>query len=256
MKTAQIEVCLLDHMGSDLTVVNAARVSFDKTSTMVPVGREVVLDMEPVKYTDWTLSEKDARLVRYLAKHGHWTPFGHCTAQFRIKAPIFVARQLVKHQVGLVWNEVSRRYVDDEPEFWFPETWRARADNVKQGSSETETIEVVKTYEYITGFGPNPFETHPKWILDRVCEEALRSYQELLDAGVAPEQARIVLPQNTMTEWWWTGSLMAFARVCRLRLDPHAQAETREVAEYIAASLHGQFPVSWNALMTTENPNG
>lgn len=244
MKTSPITVQLLDVMGSDLTVVNAARVSFAKESDWET--REIVCSVEGWSDAIVVLSDKDARLIRYLAKHGHWTPFGHCTAQFRIKAPIFVARQLVKHQVGLVWNEVSRRYVDDEPEFWFPETWRARADNVKQGSSDTETIVWLDR------------EKRVATAVREATSKALETYQDLLAANVAPEQARIVLPQNTMTEWWWTGSLMAFARVCRLRLDPHAQAETREVAEYIAEELNDRFPVSWNALMTqpTENNDG
>jgi thymidylate synthase (FAD) len=235
MKTAPMKVELLDAMGTDLTVVNAARVSFAKESALVYRWDE---DADQFR---GSLQDADARLIRYLAKHGHWTPFGHCTAQFRIKAPIFVARQLVKHQVGLVWNEVSRRYVDDEPEFWFPETWRARADNVKQGSSETETVVWLDR------------EKRVATVVRETAAKALETYQDLLAAGVAPEQARIVLPQNTMTEWWWTGSLMAFARVCKLRLDPHAQAETREVAVLLAEALHDRFPVSWNALVTTDN---
>jgi len=130
----RMNVTLIDHMGSDLSVVNAARVSFDKESeweTVDPVNGQAV----PAG-----LSLRDEKLIAYLAKHNHWTPFGHAFASFRIKAPIFVARQLGKHQVGLVWNEVSRRYVDDEPEFYVPETWRKRAENVKQGSSEDESM--------------------------------------------------------------------------------------------------------------------
>ena len=181
-----LKVDLVDKMGSDLTVVNAARVSFAKKSDWdhsIPFAEGNVL------------KDTDVRLIKYLAKHNHWSPFGHCSMQFHIKAPIFVARQLVKHQVGLVWNEVSRRYVDDEPEFYTPKVWRLKADNKKQGSSD-ETIEynVEGAIQYVT-----------------------QTYNNLLREGVAPEMARMVLPQNLYTEWYWSGTLMAFARVCNLR---------------------------------------
>lgn len=252
IKIAPMRVELLDRMGTDLAVVNAARVSMAKESDWEGLERVkrddpdyVGIDFSAVDLGDIVyrrvLSDKDARLIRYLAKHGHWTPFGHCSVQFRIKAPIFVARQLVKHQVGLVWNEVSRRYVDDEPEFWIPDTFRARAENVKQGSSDTETIVWLDR------------DTRARTAAVEATSRALETYQDFLKAGVAPEQARIFLPLNTMTEWWWTGSLMAFARVCRLRLDPHAQVETREVAQGIAAHMEPLFPVSWNALMESND---
>lgn len=196
-------------MGSDLSVVNAARVSFAKVSS--------------------EFSEKDAKLVGYLARHGHWTPFAHTALSIRVQAPIFVARQLVKHQVGLTWNEVSRRYVDDEPAFYFPEKWRGRPEgSVKQGSGED--IEYHGNVKHVTKL-------------------ALSMYQDMLKAGVAPEQARMVLPLNSMTEWIWTGNVMSFARVCKQRLDPHAQQETREVAEQIQAIVQEHFPVSFQALM-------
>lgn len=210
-------------MGSDLTVVNAARVSFDKES-------------ETEKYTDEfdilreRLSDKDAKLIAYLARHNHWTPFAHATLQFRVTAPIFVARQLVKHQVGLVWNEVSRRYVDDEPVFYWPSAWRGRPVNAKQGSDGEIKNVVVQTQ------------------FERFCQRALNQYNLMIVAGIAPEQARMVLPQNVMTSWYWTGSLMAFARVCKQRLDPHAQQETREVAQQINELIKPLFPVSWAAL--------
>lgn len=229
-----MEVTLLDHMGSDLTVVNAARVSFDKESEWEDEYEKNIL-------VSRTLSGGDTKLIKYLAEHNHWTPFGHCFMQFRIKAPIFVARQLVKHQVGLVWNEVSRRYVDSEPEFWFPEVWRGRPEgSMKQGSSGTVDADVVQ--DAMT------------WMLHSDDEisaigVALTTYNALLDRGVAPEQARMILPQNTMTEWYWSGSLAAFARVCKLRLDPHAQEETREVAKLIEVKARNLFPVSWKALM-------
>ncbi len=225
MKTAKIDVTYLDHMGNDLTVVNAARVSFDKTSEW-----EWIENPEIEGGSIPRISDKDTKLIGYLAKHNHWSPFAHCSASFRVKAPIFVARQLVKHTVGFSWNEVSRRYVDNEPEFYIPDVWRKRADNVKQGSSE----EAVANLDYRWG--------------EAVTEDALAAYKDALDYGVCPEQARMVLPQNTMTEWVWTGTLYAWARMCALRLDSHTQKETQEVAKAIDAELADLFPVSWNAL--------
>jgi thymidylate synthase (FAD) len=226
MKISKTKVTLLDSMGTDLSVVNAARVSFDKESEYIqtPVGEDIIL----------SLPEKDIKLISYLAKNNHWTPFGHCFVSFRIKAPIFIARQLVKHQVGLCWNEVSRRYVDSEPEFYLPDEWRCRAENVKQGSS-TETVDL--------GFDFN-FDNSLR---------ALITYEKLLEHGVCPEQARMVLPLNTMTEWIWSGSLAAFSRVCKLRLDSHTQKETQEVALQIDKIMLQLFPVSWHFLMEKSN---
>ncbi len=212
MKVSSQSVTLIKFVGSDLDVVNAARVSFHKESL--------------------ELNEKDIKLIGYLAKHNHFTPFAHNSLTFRIKAPIFVARQLVKHQVGGVWNEVSRRYVDDEPEFYFPEIWREKPVNAKQGSGG----EHWKSDEYKQSVG---FEV----------QESLNVYNEMIANGIAPEQARMILPQNTMTEWWWTGSLMFFARVCKQRLDPHAQEETRHIAQMIADAIPGEFQHAWKALM-------
>jgi thymidylate synthase (FAD) len=224
-----MNVELIDHMGNDLSVVNAARVSFSKQASY-GVDEYEELDL-PYIHTDRPIvRDADKKLIRYLAKHNHWTPFGHASASFRIKAPIFVARQLGKHQVGLVWNEVSRRYVDDVPEFYIPETWRKRAENVKQGSSD----EIVMT-EDIAGF-------------TEYCEHSVAYYRDMIDSGVCPEQARMVLPQSMMTEWVWSGSLAAFARVCKLRLDPHTQYETRLVASIIDGQMAKLFPVSWEAL--------
>ena len=233
MKTSKQTVHLVDSMGSDLSVVNAARVSFAKESEWVvtPVGNEESWDVVA------SLSAQDQKLINYLAKHQHWSPFAHNSLTFRIKAPIFVARQLVKHQVGGVWNEVSRRYVDDEPEFYFPEVWRGRSVNAKQGSDG-----VIKFPLEPDGFN------HDMWF-EEVVSSSLNCYNGLLESGVAPEQARMILPQNTMTEWWWTGSLMFFARVCKQRLDPHAQQETREVAQMIADAIPQEFEHSWKALM-------
>lgn len=210
-----MSVDYVGHYGDDLAVVNAARVSFAKFHE--------------------EFQEQDVKLINYLAKHNHWSPFAHTSISFRIKAPIFVARQLVKHQVGLVWNEVSRRYVDDEPEFYFPEVWRGKPENAKQGSSGiVDTAQPVGDLDIYT---------------QAVVKKCLELYIDLLESGVAPEQARMVLPQNTMTEWIWTGSLMAFARVCKLRLDPHAQQETQEVAAFLAGYCENLFPHSWKALM-------
>jgi thymidylate synthase (FAD) len=213
----QITATLIDSMGSDLSVVNAARVSFGKKSEWNPNFR----DEKP-------LYERDAKLIKYLAKHKHLSPFGHAFASFHIKAPIFVARQLVKHKF-LRWNEVSRRYVDDEPEFYTPDVWRGRAEDVKQGSSGE--VDLV-------------------WGPEHLYEKPLAVYKRMLEAGVAPEQARMVLPQSTMTEWYWSGSLDAFAAMCRLRCAPDTQYESRLVANPISDIMAGLFPVSWAALTT------
>jgi len=221
-----MKVTLIDSMGNDLSIANAARVSFAKKSNW---GHNVP------SQGIYELTEKDKKLILYLAKHGHWTPFGHATLSFHIKAPIFVARQLVKHQVGLVWNEVSRRYVDDDPEFWYPEHWRGRAEDKKQGSSD-EYVDWINRSERTGG------------CVIKACEFAMHTYKTLLEAGVAPEQARMVLPQNTYTEWYWTGTLYAFARVCNLRCKGDTQEETRNVAWEIYDLAKEKFPVSWESL--------
>lgn len=365
MKIAEMKVTYLDHMGDDISVVNAARVSFDKESDWEEWNAETGLP---------ELSNKDTKLIAYLAKHNHWSPFSHTSISLRIKAPIFVARQLVKHQVGLAWNEVSRRYVDSEVEIYMPSFWRSRAENVKQGSSNKEVK--INTYgngicvqcgkdvprksvgprgkwcseacrashrkehdpdfrlhtakynaqsrgmEFSLNRGDVVWPTHcpllgielvyssfntsndnsPSldridsskgyipgnvWVIsnkanrmkndgskeelvkfaksillhfngqvvpetgsvESVCQHMVEYYYHLLDEGVAPEQARMVLPQNTMTEWIWTGSLYAFARVCNLRLDAHSQSETQEVAKMISDIIQPLFPVSWGVLV-------
>ena len=359
MKVAKQSVELLDHCGTDLSVVDAARVSFNKKS-----------EFEDTDTVCHKLLEKDAKLINYLAKHKHKSPFNHCFMSFRVKAPIFVARQLVKHEY-LPWNEVSRRYVTDEPEFYFPDYWRKAADNVKQGSSD-EKAEVVFKKGFCGYCGtayqatsPNqkycstncqanhyrerhPFET--KWTrwkasakarglefsiseedldwprycpylgvelnyqsddkadnvasLDRIdstqgyvkgnvqivsslsnkmksdaskddlvkfarsvlsihagiivpeksgveqsYETALTMYNSLLAQGVCAEQARMFLPQAVMTEWIWSGTLFAFAKMCKLRLDAHTQRETQEIAKMIDKEAAKLYPVSWTALM-------
>ena len=208
-------VKLIDHMGSDLTVVNAARVSFGK---------------QKIEFEDG-----DEKLINYLAKHNHWSPFGHCSAQFHIKAPVFVARQLVKHQIGLTWNEISRRYVDSEPEFFEPTVWRGAADNKKQGSSD-ESIDINPKDDMVNDY--RHAVNRAKW-----------RYEQLLRKGVCPEQARMVLPQSMITEWYWSGTLYAFARVCNLRCKPDAQQETREIANMIDKECGKLFPISWSALI-------
>ena len=201
-------------MGGDLGVVNAARVSFDKNVT--------------------ELSGQDAKLIKYLAEHNHWSPFGHAQVQVRCKAPLFVARQLGKHQVGLVWNEVSRRYVDSDPEFWIPEVVHQRPDkSLKQGCGDVhiDTLDIIFDIRGVTG-------------------EYFDNYIWLLEAGVAPEEARMVLPQNTMTEWIWTGSVAAFARIIKLREDGHTQKSgTQEFAHKLRSAVYDTAPLSFAALL-------
>lgn len=245
-----MKVELLDYMGSDLDVVNAARVSFDKESEWETevVGREKDRfgDTEFI-FGNPHLSDKDTKLIRYLAKHGHWTPFSHCYAKFRIKAPLFVRTQLFKHKVGLTENEVSRRYVDSEPEFYVPETWRKRAANVKQGSSD-EGISYTKVLD-VDGNNSPIVDAYDTFI-----SEAISFYKRLISKGVCPEQARMVLPQSMITEFIWSGSLSAFARVYMQRTSEHAQLETKRVALSIGETLSSLFPVSWKAL-TNETPD-
>jgi thymidylate synthase (FAD) len=204
----------VSHMGDDLTVVNAARVSFQKISE---------------EFTD-----KDGKLIAYLAKHKHWTPFAHPQITLRIKAPIFVRTQLFKHKVGFTENEVSRRYVSDPPSVYFPR-WRGKPTNgAKQGSEDFMSVDD----DY------NTVNRH----YELTVREALLTYDELLKRGVAPEQARAVLPQGTYTEWWWTGSLSAFARVYAQRSDPHAQWECQQYAHAMSAIIAPLFPHCWAAL--------
>ena len=213
-----IEVNYIGHMGDDLSVVNAARVSFGKKSKLVCT--DIVRGV-------YAMSKGDTKLIKYLAKHKHISPFGHAFASFHVKAPIFVARQLVKHKF-LRWNEISRRYVDDEPEFYQPEVWRGRSADKKQGSDGV---------------------SHPPMHLSPLMNQVLDLYDQMIHDGVAPEQARMVLPQSTMTEWYWSGSLDAFADMCRLRTSGDTQAETQEVAWQIYRDMDKLFPVAWDALM-------
>ena len=208
-----MKVDYVAHMGDDLMVVNAARVSFAKESDK--------------------FSDKDDKLINYLAKHGHWTPFAHPQITLRIQAPVFVRAQLFKHKVGFTENEVSRRYVDDEPMFFMPDAWRGKpTDGAKQGSSGEVGGQLNKHNRYVD-----------------LLEACLWEYNTLLAEGVAPEQARMVLPQSMYTEWYWTGSLAAYARMCKQRLDSHAQKETQEIAKQIRDIIRPLYPVSWEALI-------
>jgi len=207
-----IEATFINHVGDDLTVVNAARVSFGK------------------KHDEF--QGNDLKLIVYLAKHKHISPFGHCFATFHVKAPVFVARQLVKHKF-LRWNEISRRYVDDPPTFYSPDSWRSRSEDKKQGSGDAIDVDLQTD---IADF-------------NKQCADY---YHHLLAEGVAPEQARMVLPQSMYTEWYWSGSMDAFASMCRLRCAPDTQYETRLVADQISSIMLDKFPVSWRALKEAE----
>ena len=293
---AQMEVKLIDHMGSDLSVVNAARVSFSKEShweekdfDTIKEAREFgEVDYEYICSDQWLggypakrLSKADAGLIRFLARgcssgdwedlldtfrYGadgmsgakltelvnhirkmptHWTPFAHTAISLRIKAPIFIARQYGKHQAGLVWNEVSRRYVDSEPEFYLPDAWRERAANMKQGSSEECVEDLFPIHEKpdLYGYGASP-DHHYR----QACKDAYELYRMMLDNGVCPEQARMVLPQSMMTEWIWTGNLYSFANVFIQRTNSHAQKEAQDLAHMIGDVIKPLFPVSWKAL--------
>jgi len=226
-----IKVTYIDHMGSDLSVVNAARVSFGKKSDWNYRDCADIWDNETSNTTRVhypKLKKADEKLIKYLAKHGHYSPFGHAFASFHVKAPVFVARQLVKHKF-LRWNEISRRYTTENIEFYEPDVWRGRADDKKQGSAgavESVPVGALKVQGY-----------------------CIAAYQDLLSSGICPEQARMVLPQSTMTEWYWSGSLDAFMDMCNLRCKLDTQYETRLVADYIKSEMINLFPVSVGALV-------
>jgi len=230
-----IEATYIDHMGSDLSVVNAARVSFGKKSELV---EGAVKQDEQGEYLEMVLSDKDTKLIKYLAKHKHLSPFGHAFASFHVKAPVFVARQLVKHKF-LRWNEISRRYVDDGPEFYVPDVWRGRSSDKKQGSDGVVEFDPYHVY----------LPDHCSYRAEDICIDV---YEAMLEQGVAPEQARMVLPQSMMTEWYWSGSLDAFADMCSLRCKPDTQYESRLVADQINDEMMRLYPVSWEALRMYE----
>jgi thymidylate synthase (FAD) len=213
-----VKIELIDSMGDDKRVANAARVSFNK-------------EVEE-------FSDNEAKLINYLARHGHFTPFTHCVVTLRETVPIFVARQRFKHTVGFTYNEVSRRYVDDAPEFHTPEYWRKRPEgSVKQGSKDE----------------PIDLDLEINVAYNSLLYHAEHLYKEMLDAGVAPEQARMVLPQSLLTSYYVTGSLFAWARAYNLRIDPHAQKEIQFVAQQWNSIIGPIFPHSWNALTSGRN---
>lgn len=215
----------VDHLGDDLRVVDAARVSFDKKSRW-HFNEETNLH---------ELCNKDVRLIRYLAKHGHWTPFSQPQITLRLTVPIFVARQDFKHQIGFTRNEVSRRYVDDAPEFFVPDVWRSRPEgSVKQGSGEAHKDSDSWGIDY--------------YLLIAHVEEL---YHEMIADGVAPEQARMILPQSMYTSYYTTGSLAAWARAYKQRVDAHAQKEIQDLYREVGEIIEPLFPVSWNALTGT-----
>ena len=217
-----IKVECLGHYMDDLWVANVARVSMGKW------------------HPEFTGGDKE--LIQYLADHGHWSPFAHPQLTFRITAPIFTARQLQKHTVGFAWNETSRRYVDDTPEFFIPDA-RKRAPNVKQGSSD-ELVEEIEVQ-----LGDEAVYLPPRMVFEAHYEDSLKWYESMLKSDVAPEVARAILPQGMMTQWIWTGSLYGFARVCNLRLDSHAQREAHMVAREIFKAMDTYFPISSKALV-------
>lgn len=222
-----MKVELIDSSGGDLSIVNSARVSFDKESDY-----EYELESEGSLDVKATLSEADAKLVRYLAKHRHDTPFRHNFVQLRCSAPVFLARQLMKHQAGLTWNEVSRRYVDDIPKFHFPSEWRERPDkSIKQGSGKHHKFS-------------------PRWqrFYEAHIEESIDLYRAMLRDNIAPEMARMVLPQSMMVDFIWSGNLLAFHHVWKLRSGEGAQEEARVFAKLLHDAVAPAFPVGWKAL--------
>lgn len=221
----------ITHMGDDLMVVDAARVSFDKKSKPEPL----------LENGDWdgrmTISDKDAKLINYLAKNGHWSPFSHPQIQIRVTAPIFIANQLKRSVVGLSINEVSRRYVDDKPTFYFPKKWRGRPPgSIKQGSSDQKLPD------------PSiPVYCKGTWTYDGIIDLCEQFYLGMIEEGYAPEMARMVLPQAMNTSWIWTGSLLAFIRIYNQRIDSHSQLESQMIAKQLGEILEAHFPVSFKA---------
>lgn len=208
-----MRVDYVDHMGSDLMVVNAARVSFDKQKEI--------------------FDDSDKKLLQYLARNNHWTPFAHPQISLRITAPIPIRTQCFKHKQGFVENEISRRYVDTKPQFFRP-VWRMRHKSSKQGSAENFS---------------DPEQIQFKSLYEQCINQAVFAYEKMIESGVCPEQARFILPQGMETSWVWTGSLAAYSRFCVLRLDSHAQKEVRDIAGTVSEIVGGLFPHSWRALM-------
>jgi len=291
-----VKATYIDHMGTDLSVVNAARVSFGERSKWVVTECDFWdnEDDETYYWQDYSLNDKDQKLIRFLARGctsgdwdslveevtwkglyqayddfavtpvteeecevydkelrellnyirkmpSHWSPFAHTAITLHLKMPIFVARQIMKHTTGIEYNEVSRRYVDSEPEFYVPDVWRKKADDVKQGSSD-EAIILSSCFDDCGEL------THPKFVYSDAMEYAVRTYRSLLAGGVAPEQARMVLPQSMYTEVIMTGNLYAIANLYNQRTDSHAQKEAQILAKQIGEVVKPLYPVSWEAL--------
>mgnify|MGYP000040520376 CR=1 FL=1 len=232
----------IDHMGDDLTVVNAARVSFENESWYI--NEDYVPPKNSKHFEAWyeyaqrvvsigspTLSVKDFGLIHYLANHGHWTPTAHPQIQLRMKAPVPIRTQCFKHKSGFVENEESRRYIKSTPELFVPESFRSAPESAKQGSG-----------------GTHPHSTLWKAVYEDYCQDMIKLYEEMIEDEVAPEQARFVLPQGVQVQWVWTGSLAAFARFYNQRTDSHAQGEAQELAHEVGRIVAPLFPVSWRAL--------
>lgn len=231
-----------DHMGTDLRVVNAARVSFAMKSWYI--DREYVPNKGSRHYLNWleysqrqdnlgepSISLSDFGLIQYLASHGHWTPFAHPQITLVMQAPVPIRTQCFKHKSGFVENEESRRYIKSEPKLFVPDEFRSKPDNAKQGSG-----------------GIHPDSTYFKDVYVDHCDQAIAVYQYMIEEGVAPEQARFILPQGVEVEWYWTGSLAAFARFYKQRMDSHAQLEIRQLAFEVGKLIQPLYPVSWAAL--------
>lgn len=251
----------ISHMGDDLSIVNAARVSFDKESGWIQrrYAKDDAIDESgnplfaddvelPHEYEEWgdysrafdydgceltgkMLPAVDARLISYLARNGHWTPFAHTAISLRMSAPVPIARQAFKHKQGFVENEESRRYISSEPELFVPDEFRTKADKAKQGSG-----------------GAHPRSGHWRTQYNIACGMAIDLYLKMIEDGVCPEQARFVLPQGALVNWVWTGSLAAYARFYNQRTDPHAQQEIQTMATAAGEIIAPLFPVAWAAL--------
>ena len=226
-----ITATYIDHMGSDLSVVNAARVSFGKKSEYIYSGVDTNGPLEKA------LHQRDVKLIRYLAKHKHISPFGHAFASFHVVCPIYVHAQLEKHKFLRV-NTISRRYVDTPPKFYLPNPFRYKAEDKKQGSTGNANQAVM-----------HDMFDH---VLEDHMERSKKLYQDMIDRGIAPELARGWLPQAAYTEFYWSGSLDAFAAMCNLRCKPDTQYESQLVANQIDKEMAKLFPVSWAALRGEE----
>lgn len=236
---------LIEHYGTDLSAVNAARVSMDKESKW-----EYDLTKEPYTF----LNDKDAKLIKYLADHNHASCFEHQGVTLRLKVPLFIRSQIHRHRT-FSYNEISRRYVKSAPEFYWPDKWRKAAENVKQGSSD-ESTEMQCFYplndEYMAFLTDSDYRRLPNH--KQVIETIVAVYEDMLGQGVAPEQARMILPQNLYTQFYMTGNLRNWVHFLKLRLDKHAQKEIQEIASQCAALIEPLFPVSYKALISVGGP--